>query len=217
MNRGNDFQVEFCGETEFGFQCATASASSGRQWASAFAVGMGTCVLNKRRPFWGGVLSDVRHCLSQGGQAVACTYAALLVPRRTSSGMDLRRSLRESLAAETETMRVSDRIPRSMSSDIRRGRLNTDPPCACGYGSNKRTPSSAANHALPWRPLKANYSIRPARGQHAVTTVPRNHGTGRDSDGNETAPYFRWPACEPSGLWLVNFRRDSALGESASP
>ena len=84
-------------------------------------------MLNKRRPFWGGVLSDVRHCLSQGGQAVAWTYAALLVPGRTSSGMHLRRSLRESLAAETETMRISDRIPRSMSSDIRRGRLNTAP------------------------------------------------------------------------------------------
>lgn len=75
MNRGNNFQVEFYGETEFGFQCATASESSEKQWASAFAVGMVTCVSNKRLPIWGRVLSDVRHCLSQGGQAVACTYA----------------------------------------------------------------------------------------------------------------------------------------------
>jgi len=81
MNRGNNFQVEFCGDTEFGFQSATASESSEKQWASALAVGMGTCVSNKKRPIWGGVLSDVRHCLSQGGQAVAWTYADPSVSR----------------------------------------------------------------------------------------------------------------------------------------
>ena len=61
------------------------------------------------------------------------------------------------------------------------------PPCACGYGSNKRTPSCAAIHALHWRPLKANYSIRPARCQHAVTTVPLTRNMN-------AAPHFglRW-------------------------
>ena len=97
--------------------------------------------------------------------------------------MHLRMSLRESLAAETETMRVSDRIPRSMSCDIRRGRLNTDPPAPVATGqTNER-------HRVPQSMLCTGARSRRIIhfGQHAGTTVPLTRNMN-------AAPHFglRW-------------------------